>query len=95
MLWPDLPTALVKRAGVGGIDAYCKDPFSFLSKAVLIDALLIFKANKLITVKKCLNEVLKYGGPFNARDLYPVSQIPFISTWVRLTTHFLFITSIN
>jgi len=22
-------------------------------------------------VKKCLNEVLKYGGPFNARDLYP------------------------
>jgi len=28
-------------------------------------------ANKLITVKKCLNEVLKYGGPFNARDLYP------------------------
>ncbi|KAJ2914660.1 hypothetical protein MD484_g5763, partial [Candolleomyces efflorescens] len=28
-------------------------------------------ANKLNTVKKCLNEVLKYGGPFNARDLYP------------------------
>jgi NTP pyrophosphatase (non-canonical NTP hydrolase) len=28
-------------------------------------------ANKLVTVKKCLNEVLKYGGPFNARDLYP------------------------
>jgi hypothetical protein len=28
-------------------------------------------ANKLTTVKKCLNEVLKYGGPFNARDLYP------------------------
>ncbi|KAK2463642.1 hypothetical protein APHAL10511_004393 [Amanita phalloides] len=28
-------------------------------------------ANKLSTVKKCLNEVLKYGGPFNPRDLYP------------------------
>lgn len=28
-------------------------------------------ANKLSTVKKCLNEVLKYGGPFSARDLYP------------------------
>ncbi|CAE6513816.1 unnamed protein product [Rhizoctonia solani] len=28
-------------------------------------------ANKLSTVKKCLNEVLKFGGPFNPRDLYP------------------------
>ncbi|KAJ8508905.1 hypothetical protein ONZ45_g8869 [Pleurotus djamor] len=28
-------------------------------------------ANKLSTVKKCLNEVLKHGGPFNPRDLYP------------------------
>ncbi|QRV88812.1 hypothetical protein RhiJN_16830 [Ceratobasidium sp. AG-Ba] len=28
-------------------------------------------ANKLTTVKKCLNEVLKFGGPFNPRDLYP------------------------
>lgn len=28
-------------------------------------------ANKLSTVKKCLNEVLKYGGPFSPRDLYP------------------------
>lgn len=23
-------------------------------------------------MKKCLNEVLKYGGPFSPRDLYPV-----------------------
>ncbi|KAH9852129.1 hypothetical protein C2E23DRAFT_886000 [Lenzites betulinus] len=30
-----------------------------------------FSANKLSTVKKCLNEVLKYGGPFSPRDLYP------------------------
>lgn len=30
------------------------------------------QANKLSTVKKCLNEVLKYGGPFSPRDLYPV-----------------------
>ncbi|KIK61634.1 hypothetical protein GYMLUDRAFT_84776 [Collybiopsis luxurians FD-317 M1] len=28
-------------------------------------------ANKLSTVKKCLNEVLKYGGLFSPRDLYP------------------------
>lgn len=34
-----------------------------------------FKANKLSTVKKCLNEVLKYGGPWSPRDLYPV-RIP-------------------
>ena len=31
------------------------------------------QANKLSTVKNCLNEVLKYGGPFSSRDLYPVS----------------------
>lgn len=35
--------------------------------------LMTSQANKLSTVKKCLNEVLKYGGPFNPRDLYPVS----------------------
>lgn len=28
-------------------------------------------ANKLSTIKKCLNEVLKYGGPYSPRDLYP------------------------
>ncbi|KAE8538246.1 hypothetical protein D1P53_005585 [Cryptococcus gattii VGV] len=28
-------------------------------------------ANKLSTIKKCLNEVLKYGGPYTPRDLYP------------------------
>lgn len=27
-------------------------------------------------MKKCLNEVLKYGGPFNPRDLYPVRAFP-------------------
>lgn len=26
-------------------------------------------------MKKCLNEVLKYGGPFSARDLYPVGGL--------------------
>ncbi|KAF8141735.1 hypothetical protein EV363DRAFT_1413059 [Boletus edulis] len=29
------------------------------------------QANKLSTVKKCLNEVCKHGGPFSPRDLYP------------------------
>jgi len=46
------------------------------------------KANKLTTVKKCVNEVLKYGGPFNARDLYPVSRMDFHTTWVILTIFF-------
>jgi hypothetical protein len=35
----------------------------------------LYQANKLSTIKKCLNEVMKYGGPFNARDLYPVSLV--------------------
>ena len=35
------------------------------------------QANKLTTVKKCLNEVLKYGGAFSPRDLYPVRVIVF------------------
>ena len=30
------------------------------------------QANKIATVKKCLNEIHRYGGPFNPRDLYPV-----------------------
>lgn len=28
-------------------------------------------ANKLATIRRCLNEVLKFGGPFSQRDLYP------------------------
>ena len=33
------------------------------------------QANKLSTVKKCLNEVLKYGGPYDSRELYPVGLL--------------------
>ena len=33
--------------------------------------LTLCQANKLSTIKKCLNEVLKYGGPYTPRDLYP------------------------
>lgn len=28
-------------------------------------------------MKKCLNEVLKYGGPFSSRDLYPVCYLSY------------------
>ncbi|KAF8871066.1 hypothetical protein CPB84DRAFT_1801256 [Gymnopilus junonius] len=45
--------------------------YRLLSSSEPVSEELMPVANKLTTVKKCLNEVLKYGGPFNARDLYP------------------------
>ncbi|KAF8817492.1 hypothetical protein BYT27DRAFT_7199026 [Phlegmacium glaucopus] len=45
--------------------------YRLLSSSEPVSEELMPIANKLVTVKKCLNEVLKYGGPFNARDLYP------------------------
>ncbi|KAF9453616.1 hypothetical protein P691DRAFT_800253 [Macrolepiota fuliginosa MF-IS2] len=45
--------------------------YRLLSSSEPVSEELMPVANKLSTVKKCLNEVLKYGGPFNARDLYP------------------------
>ncbi len=46
------------------------------------------QANKLTTVKKCLNEVLKYGGAFSPRELYPVSTLaPFLMNSAADTTH--------
>ncbi|KAF9054443.1 hypothetical protein BJ165DRAFT_1382078 [Panaeolus papilionaceus] len=45
--------------------------YRLLSSSEPVSEELMPIANKLTTVKKCLNEVLKYGGPFNARDLYP------------------------
>lgn len=48
---------------------------SFICFSISVDFPCI-QANKLSTVKKCLNEVYKYGGPFTPRDLYPVG-FPF------------------
>ncbi|KAH9935913.1 uncharacterized protein BXZ73DRAFT_45394 [Epithele typhae] len=45
--------------------------YRLLSSSEPVSEELIPIANKLSTVKKCLNEVLKYGGPFSPRDLYP------------------------
>ncbi|KAF5316460.1 hypothetical protein D9619_006345 [Psilocybe cf. subviscida] len=45
--------------------------YRLLSSSEPVSEELMPIANKLTTVKKCLNEVLKYGGPFNPRDLYP------------------------
>ncbi|KAG8861396.1 hypothetical protein FRB96_002845 [Tulasnella sp. 330] len=48
--------------------------YRLLSSSEPVSEELMPIANKLSTVKKCLNEVLKYGGPFTARDLYPIDQ---------------------
>ncbi|KAF9531718.1 hypothetical protein CPB83DRAFT_848609 [Crepidotus variabilis] len=45
--------------------------YRLLSSSEPVSEELMPIANKLTTIKKCLNEVLKYGGTFNARDLYP------------------------
>ncbi|PFH51942.1 hypothetical protein AMATHDRAFT_74631 [Amanita thiersii Skay4041] len=45
--------------------------YRLLSSSEPVSEELMPIANKLSTVKKCLNEVLKYGGPFDPRDLYP------------------------
>ncbi|KAG2011667.1 hypothetical protein CC2G_011759 [Coprinopsis cinerea AmutBmut pab1-1] len=45
--------------------------YRLLSSSEPVSEELMPIANKLNTVKRCLNEVLKCGGPFNARDLYP------------------------
>jgi len=45
--------------------------YRLLSSSEPVSEELMPIANKLITVKQCLNVVLKYRGPYNARDLYP------------------------
>ncbi|KAF8845250.1 hypothetical protein BDN67DRAFT_993906 [Paxillus ammoniavirescens] len=45
--------------------------YRLLSSSEPVSEELMPIANKLSTVKKCLNEVHKYGGPFSPRDLYP------------------------
>lgn len=45
--------------------------YRLLSSSEPVSEELMPIANKLTTVKRCLNEVLKHGGPFSPRDLYP------------------------
>ncbi|KAF8449152.1 hypothetical protein L210DRAFT_3471537 [Boletus edulis BED1] len=45
--------------------------YRLLSSSEPVSEELMPIANKLSTVKKCLNEVCKHGGPFSPRDLYP------------------------
>lgn len=83
VLWPHISTAFLERACIRGADA-SRMPTKIFNEfpALLTDV----QANKLTTVKKCLNEVLKYGGPFNPRDLYPVRS-NFIFRRYRRTDH--------
>lgn len=46
-------------------------------------------ANKLTTVKRCLIEVSKYGGPYSGRDLYV--RPPFLPSLPRPSTHSTFV----
>jgi len=45
--------------------------YRLMSESEPISEELMPVANKLSTIKKCLTEVLKYGGPYTPRDLYP------------------------
>lgn len=45
--------------------------YRLMSESEPISEELMPIANKLSTIKKCLNEVHKYGGPYSPRDLYP------------------------
>lgn len=76
MLRSHLSTTVVQRASIGGAHANSTRRFHVLT--FVIDRLFV-QANKLSTVKKCLNEVLKYGGNFSPRDLYPVRFLPNLS----------------
>ncbi|KAG2068704.1 hypothetical protein BDR04DRAFT_739626 [Suillus decipiens] len=49
--------------------------YRLLSSSEPVSEELIPIANKLSTVKKCLNEVYKFGGPFTPRDLYPYQLV--------------------
>ncbi len=70
MLRFDIPVAVLERTRFGGADADSAcGPYALVLPSLIR---LSYQANKLSTVKKCLNEVLKYGGPFSPRDLYPV-----------------------
>jgi NTP pyrophosphatase (non-canonical NTP hydrolase) len=63
--------------------------YRLLSSSEPVSEELMPIANKLTTVKKCLNEVLKYGGPFSARDLYPYQLALFQIDSVRKDGRFI------
>lgn len=54
--------------------------FRLIAESQPISEELMPIANKLITISTCLNEVMKYGGPYSARDLYPVSCASLLSS---------------
>jgi len=77
MLRSHLPSHLFVGAGVGGAHAHRSSSRLLLFRTLADLCSFLLQANKLSTVKKCLNEVLRFGGPFSARDLYPVRSVSF------------------
>lgn len=75
MLRPHLPPHVWIWTHFGRTLTHRKSPLFFSSQldtyANLLSHFFNYQANKLSTIKKCLNEVLKYGGPYTPRDLYP------------------------
>ncbi|KAF8889353.1 hypothetical protein BD779DRAFT_1521058 [Infundibulicybe gibba] len=63
--------------------------YRLLSSSEPVSEELMPIANKLSTVKKCLNEVFKYGGPFNPRDLYPYQLALFQIDSMRVDGRFI------
>jgi len=45
--------------------------YRLMSSSEPISEELMAIGNKIATIRRCLNEVLKFGGPFSAKDLYP------------------------
>jgi len=63
--------------------------YKLLSSSEPVSEELMPIANKLSTVKKCLNEVLKYGGPYDPRELYPYQLALFQIDSMRKDGRFL------
>jgi hypothetical protein len=70
VLWSYLPVVILKRTSLRRTHPRRASSSHLSAISVHLPHM---QANKLSTVKKCLNEVYKYGGPFTPRDLYPVS----------------------
>lgn len=74
MLRPVLPPHGLVRARLGGAHAHRQRASLTLSLSLFLSTLGSRDPaswQKLNTIKRCLLEVAKQGGPFTARDLYP------------------------
>lgn len=63
--------------------------FKLMSSSEPISESLMPIANRLTTVKRCLIEVHKFGGPYSGRDLYPYQLALFQIDELRTDGKFL------